>query len=445
MSYDMPALLAQIGLDHDRRRLLSEVGAVLLPHMDAALAGQTELIRAEPALDAMFRDDTHMRQVMTGQVTHWQRLFTGPLDSDFAEQAMKIGRIHFHAGLPVESYFASYARTLSAMQGVLLSSLARFGRLRVAEAVQMIDALSRATMLDQLLAVEGYNTAQREDFGKRLGALSENFQRAIGDVSSGVQSSVTELAGVADGMTRGAAGALPQVEAAVDAAGSTASMILSVSAAAEELSASIKEITSQVTHGQQISADATQKAERTDSLVRTLRSSGDEIGGVVELISDIASQTNLLALNASVEAARAGEAGKGFAVVAGEVKHLSMRISEATTEISAKIDQMQQDMAEAVAAIQDVGGTIHRMAEISASISVSVEQQKMATDDIARNAEATATGTEQMTRNIETVSGVMRQTSEATRSVQTAAEGLKGRSDELRGQIEKFVAGIRAA
>ena len=63
MSHVMPALLAQIGLD--RQSLLSEVGAVLLPHMDAAL-------------DAMFLDTAHLRQVMTGQVTHGQQIAAEP-------------------------------------------------------------------------------------------------------------------------------------------------------------------------------------------------------------------------------------------------------------------------------------------------------------------------------------------------------------------------------
>ena len=78
--------------------------------------------------------------------------------------------------------------------------------------------------------------------------------------------------------------------------------------------------------------------------VDTLAERSQEINGIVDLISGIASQTNLLALNAAIEAARAGEAGRGFAVVAGEIRSLAEKTALATDDIVRKIGEVQGEI-----------------------------------------------------------------------------------------------------
>ena len=110
------------------------------------------------------------------------------------------------------------------------------------------------------------------------------------------------------GQTRGRALA---VAAASEEASANVRM---VAAAAEELTASLGEITAQVGRSSDDRpARASADVALTDGTMRDLEAAAGRIGDVVGLIASIAGQTNLLALNATIEAARAGESGRGFA------------------------------------------------------------------------------------------------------------------------------------
>ena len=111
--------------------------------------------------------------------------------------------------------------------------------------------------------------------------------------------------------------------------------------------------------GQQVVA-ATREANATmaeevsqaTDIIQALKGDSDNIGTILQVITEISEQTNLLALNAAIEAARAGDHGRGFAVVANEVRTLAHRTNESTTEIREIIGQLQTRADQAVEAME---------------------------------------------------------------------------------------------
>src|SRR5205085_658326 len=161
----------------------------------------------------------------------------------------------------------------------------------------------------------------------------------------------------------------------------------------------VNEIGRQVQESARMAGDAVNQARQTNDRVSALSKGASRIGDVVELINTIAGQTNLLALNATIEAARAGEAGRGFAVVASEVKALAEQTAKATGEIGQQIAGIQVATQQSVEAIGEIGLTIEKLSEISSAIAAAVEEQGAATQEISRNVQQAAQGTQMVSAN----------------------------------------------
>jgi methyl-accepting chemotaxis protein len=285
-------------------------------------------------------------------------------------------------------------------------------------------------------------SAQRQE--DRL-KLAESLETTVKNVVTVVTSSAATMHATAESMTVTAEQTSRQSAAVAAASEEASTNVQTVASAAEQLSASIVEIGRQVEQSATTARRAVEEAESTNTSMQGLADAAIRIGEVVKLINAIASQTNLLALNATIEAARAGEAGKGFAVVAAEVKNLANQTAKATEDIAAQVSGIQGATNESVGQIRKIGKTIGEIAETAATIAAAVEEQRAATQEIARNVQQAARGTSDVSQNIDGVSSAAKETGQAASQVLEISGELTTQSEQLQGEVDKFVAKIRSA
>lgn len=238
-----------------------------------------------------------------------------------------------------------------------------------------------------------------------------------GEVQSSIDGDLQQI-------TRAVTTASERLTSAVSTSTQASSNMQAVATGAEELAASVGEISRQATDALSISKQAVNQANETSAIVSGLAAAAQKIGDVVKLINNIADQTNLLALNATIEAARAGEAGRGFAVVASEVKSLATQTAKATDEISGQIAEIQGTTTNAVDVIEAITQTISRINEISSAIAASVEEQAAVTQSISANMQDAARGVADINANMNEIAAETRSVDGATRKVAEAARAL---------------------
>ncbi|HEY8417201.1 MAG TPA: methyl-accepting chemotaxis protein [Limnochordales bacterium] len=210
----------------------------------------------------------------------------------------------------------------------------------------------------------------------------------------------------------------------------------------------------------------------TAEKVRQLGQHSQQVGDIVQVISDIAGQTNLLALNAAIEAARAGEHGKGFAVVADEVRKLAERSAASAKEIASLINDMQQDIAEAVqamqagtqevasgmeraraagqaleqilAALEGTNEQVQRITQDAQRLAERAERVMAAVGDVARITEENTAATEEMAAQSEEVMGAMESISAISEETAASSEEVSAAAQQMNASIEAVAGSVRS-
>lgn len=318
---------------------------------------------------------------------------------------------------------------------------------------QLDRAISSAAALEQRLLADNKRTASEAaswsgDLVKGVAALTlllaaalawfltRTLARQIGAAVSHVQSSSSELQAAANQQVTGAkeqASAMAEITTTISELLATSKQIAEsarrVAEIAGETAAAAASGEQTITRSNEAMAGIQRQVDLIVSHMLDLGKKSQQIGGILEIINELAEQTNILAINATIEAAGAGEAGKRFAVVADEIRRLADRVGGSTREIRGLIDEIRaavnttvmttetgtkavdaglRQFADLMTALKHVAGLVNTTTEAARQIELSTKQQATAVEQVnlavANVAQATKETEASSTQTLQTAS-----------------------------------------
>ncbi|MCL6662611.1 MULTISPECIES: methyl-accepting chemotaxis protein [Paenibacillus] len=174
------------------------------------------------------------------------------------------------------------------------------------------------------------------------------------------------------------------------------------------------------------------------TVIEELGNHSDEIGSMVESISEISAQTNLLSLNAAIEAARAGEHGRGFEVVATEVRKLSDQSAKSAEQISVLVAAIRKGMNNASQSMGEVNAEVQEGIELVRKAGGIFEEIREAVSNVAGQTQEVSASIEQMAAGVEQINVSMKTIMEVTENAAAGTEEVSATSEEQLSAMQEI-------
>ncbi len=269
-------------------------------------------------------------------------------------------------------------------------------------------------------------------------ALSRALSRQIGVSVQHVKSSSAELQATA---TQQATGAKEQAAAMAEIA-TTISELLATSRQIAESAKQVARIAADTADGARSGDDTVRGAQGALSSIKTqvdvivahmleLGKKSQQIGGILEIVAELAEQTNILAINATIEAAGAGDAGRRFAVVGEEIRRLADRVGGSTKEIRGLIDEIRGAVNTTVMATESGSKTVDAGAQRFDDVASSFRRIGKLVDTTTEAAREIELSTKQQASAVEQVNAAISNVAQATREAEAASGQTLQTADEL--------------
>jgi methyl-accepting chemotaxis protein len=270
--------------------------------------------------------------------------------------------------------------------------------------------------------------------------LSRSLRREVGTAVGHIQSSSAQLEAAA---AQQASGGREQASAMNEITTTISELLITsrqIAESAHRVSRIAEETADAARNGdatiEQTRESITAIRTQVDRIVQHMLALGEksqQIGGVVDLVSELAEQTNILAINATIEASGAGEWGRRFAVVAEEIRKLADRTAGSTKEIRALIDDVRGAVNTTVMAteigVKAVDAGSRSFDEATNSFG-RIVQLVATTNDATREIELS---TKQQTTAVEQVNVAAADTARVTRETEASATQTRQTAAHLNG------------